>query len=182
MTSILEVFLDVIQTLEKQNIEYMVVGSVASIIYGEPRMTHDMDIVINITPQDALKIESSFLIEKYYCPPLEVIKAELTQRGQFNLIHHESGLKVDVMIRKNSPHSIEEFKRRHKVSFINNFEVYLAKPEDIIIKKLVFYREGRSAKHITDIRGMLGETPVDHDYLNKWIAELKLDDEYNLVK
>ncbi len=182
MTTVLEIFAEVIKTLEKQNIEYMVVGSVASIIYGEPRMTQDMDIVININPQDANKIESSFPLEQYYCPPLEVIKAELNQRGQFNLLHHKSGLKIDVMIRKNSPHSIEEFKRRHKVSFIKDFEVYLAKPEDVIIKKLVFYREGNSAKHITDIRGILSETPVDHDYLNKWITELNLSNEYALTQ
>ena len=178
----IEAIAAVIDALEAANIEYMVVGSVASIIYGEPRMTQDMDIVINITPQDAHKIESSFPIEEYYCPPLEVIKAELTQRGQFNLLHHKSGLKIDVMIRKNTPHSIEEFKRKHKVSFIQDFEVYLATAEDVIIKKLVFYREGNSAKHITDIRGILSETQIDHDYLNKWITELKLADEYALTQ
>ncbi len=179
--SVLEVFLEVTKILENYKIDYMIVGSVASIIYGEPRMTHDMDIVIDIHPKDADKIEKAFSIEHYYCPPTEVLKSELTHRGQFNLIHHNSGLKIDVMIRKNSAHSICEFERKHKVSFINNHEVYVAKPEDVIIKKLVFYREGQSHKHITDIRGILSETPIDQDYLQKWINELHLQDEYKKI-
>lgn len=181
MTSFLSVFLEVLQKLEEKNIPYMVVGSIASTIYGEPRLTHDMDVVIDILPNHIADIEQVFPLEKYYCPPEEILKAELVQRGQFNLLHHESGLKIDFMIRKNSPHSIEEFKRKRKVDFIANRQVYIASPEDVIVKKLVFYREGGSEKHLKDIRGILAQTKVDHNYLNHWVNELKLEEIYGRI-
>ena len=90
------------------------------------------------------------------------------------MIHHESGLKIDMMIRKQSPHAIEEFRRRRRISFWKGFEAFLACPEDVIIKKLEFYREGGSEKHLTDIRGILANTKVDQDYLDNWLTELQL--------
>lgn len=114
-------------------------------------------------------------------PPSEILKDEIINRGQFNLIHHESGLKIDVMIRKQSPHAIEEFKRRKKLSFWKGFEAYVASPEDVIIKKLDFYRMGVSEKHITDIRGILANSTVDQEYLNRWIQILGLSQYWSKV-
>jgi hypothetical protein len=177
----LTVFLDVIRKLEQKQIPYMVVGSIASTIYGEPRLTHDMDVVIDILPAHISDLELLFPLESYYCPPQEILKSELTQRGQFNLLHHQSGLKIDFMIRKNSAHSIEEFRRKQKVDFIAGQKVYVACPEDIIIKKLVFYREGLSDKHLKDIRGIIAHSKIDQNYLQHWINELKLENEYSKV-
>ena len=82
------------------------------------------------------------------------------------------------MIRKNTDHAIAEFDRREKVSFWEEFEACLAKPEDVILKKLIFYREGGSPKHITDIRGILANTIVDKAYLEKWVNQLDLQKVY----
>lgn len=177
----MDVFREILETLENANIPYMVVGSLSSIVYGEPRMTKDMDIVIDIQAQDANKIQQLFPLEGFYCPPSEVLKSEIVSRGQFNLIHHESGLKIDVMMRKKSPHAIEEFKRRQKISFWKNFEAWLATPEDIIIKKMEYYREGGSEKHLNDIRGILANTEVNHDYIKNWVLELGLQGEWQKV-
>ncbi len=168
------VFRDVLERLEGAQIPYMVVGSLSSIVYGEPRMTKDMDIVVDVPAQDANKFQTLFPFEGFYCPPAEILNAEIAGRGQFNLIHHASGLKIDVMVRKKSPHAIEEFKRRNKVSFWQGFEAYIASPEDVILKKLEFYREGGSEKHVTDIRGILTNTEVDRTYLDAWIGKLGL--------
>lgn len=170
----MDVFREILEKFENENIPYMVVGSLSSIVYGEPRMTKDLDIVIDIQAQDANKIEQLFPIEGFYCPPPEVLKSEIVSRGQFNLIHHESGLKVDVMIRKRSPHAILEFKRRQKISFWKSFEAWLATPEDIIIKKMEFYREGGSEKHLSDIRGILANSEVDAEYIKSWVLQLGL--------
>lgn len=94
------------------------------------------------------------------------------------MIHHESGLKIDIMLRKLPEHSVEEFGRRKKVEFWNGFEAFVASPEDIIIKKLEFYRMGGSEKHLTDIRGIVAETPLDDKYLSGWIAKLGLHQEW----
>lgn len=174
----MDVFREILEKFETERIPYMVVGSLSSIVYGEPRMTKDLDIVIDIQAQDAGKIEKLFPLDGFYCPPSEVLKAEIVSRGQFNLIHHESGLKIDVMIRKKSPHAIEEFNRRQKISFWKNFEAWLATPEDIIIKKLEFYREGGSEKHLSDIRGILANSEVNQEYLKGWVLQLGLQAEW----
>jgi len=112
---------------------------------------------------------------------IEVLKAEIVQQGQFNLIHFKSGLKIDFIVRKVSPHSIEEFKRRSKVSFWDGAEVYLASPEDIILKKLEFFRMGGSEKHLKDIRGILSESTLDTPYLEIWIEKLSLRKEWEKI-
>jgi hypothetical protein len=148
MLGMIQIFFSILREFEQNNIEYMVVGSIASTVYGEPRMTHDMDLVLRISVRDVSKLETIFLPEKYYCPPLDILKSEIVHRGQFNLIHQDSGLKIDIMICKETEHAISEFNRRRKVSFWNGNEVYLASPEDIIIKKLDFFRQGGSEKHL----------------------------------
>src|SRR5262245_29671237 len=125
----------------------MVVGSMASMTYGEPRMTHDLDLVVDLLSKDALKIETIFPANDFYCPPPEILQSEVVRRGQFKLIHHETGLKIDMVIRKESEHAICEFDRRQKVALMQGFEVYMATPEDVIIKKLDFYRMSESEKH-----------------------------------
>lgn len=181
MQNILSTFLEVIQILEDNQLPYMVVGSIASMTYGEPRMTNDMNVVVDILPADAQRIEKLFPIEKFYCPPIEVLKSEIIQKGQFNLIHQDTGLKIDLMIRKNNAHSIEEFHRRQLVPFISGKSIFMATPEDVIIKKLIFYREGQSEKHLTDIRGILTDTVIDQKYLDGWIIKLGLQPEYSKI-
>jgi hypothetical protein len=86
MKNFMEVFVGIVAHLEQSSIDYMIVGSVASIIYGEPRMTRDMDLVLDIQPTDVSRFEKLFPFESFYCPPPEVLKQEVVERGQFNLI------------------------------------------------------------------------------------------------
>ena len=85
--------------LENQ-IDYFVTGAVASIIYGDPRLTHDIDLIISLNEFDVDKFISAFSLDKFYCPPKEVIINEIKRstRGHFNLIHHETGFKADVYL------------------------------------------------------------------------------------
>lgn len=181
MQGFIQTFFEVLKKLEDTHISYMVVGSMASITYGEPRMTHDLDVVIHISPKDAQKLELIFPYSTFYCPPLELMQAEIVHQGQFNLIHHDSGLKIDLVIRKNTEHAICEFSRKRRVPFWQGSEVFLASPEDIIIKKLEYYRLGGSEKHLKDIRGILAETELDEVYLTGWIEKLSLNKEWLLV-
>lgn len=173
---LLSVFEAVLTSLEKVSVDYMVVGSVASMIYGEPRLTKDMDVVIEVQPTGMDLLYGAFPEKDYYVPPKEILQAEITARGQFNLIHHASGLKIDLIIRKNSPHAIEEFQRRQKKPFGDRFDAFVAAPEDVIIKKLGYFREGGSEKHLNDIRGILAHTEIDRSYLERWIRDLGLGD------
>ncbi len=181
IANLLDTFKVILLKFEATQIPYMIVGSLSSIVYGEPRMTNDMDIVLDIHVEDAERIETLFPLEGYYCPPIEVLKAEIVARGQFNLLDHDSGLKIDIVVRKQSPHSIEEFRRRKKMAFSKNFSAYIASPEDIIIKKLEFYRLGGSEKHIGDIRGILANTSIDKEYLDSWIQKLSLQSAWSKI-
>lgn len=179
---LIELFQEILQRLENHSIPYMVVGSVASIIYGEPRMTNDMDVVIQVSQERADEFGDMFPEEKFYCPPLDVIQSEITSRGQFNVIHHESGLKVDFVVQRQEEHGREEFNRRRSLSFWEDFEANVAAPEDVIIGKLNFFRESEQSKHIEDIRGIMAHTDVDRDYLDRWIDRLGLQEIWDKVE
>ena len=164
----------VIANLETAAIEYMVVGSVAGTIYGEPRLTNDLDLVVSMTGSSPKALLSAFNDDDFYLPPQEIITQEIAHSGQINLIHYPSGIKVDLMFRKVSQHALSEFARRQRIEILRGLLAWVAAPEDIIIAKLRFYREGGSQKHLVDIRGILANTQVDRDYLERWIDELHL--------
>lgn len=180
-TSMIEVFSDVLCRLESEHIRYMIVGSIASMVYGEPRLTKDMDLVLDVLVNDLSKFGSIFPIEDFYCSPIEVLRDEFVRRGQFNIIHPTSGLKIDCVIRKNNPHAVMEFSRRQKIELWPGVLSYVASPEDVILKKLDSYREGESQKHLLDIKGILAQTTIDQIYLMEWVKKLRLEKEWDLV-
>jgi hypothetical protein len=177
----IETFQNALKRIESVNIEYMVVGSIASMVYGEPRLTRDMDIVIDVGAEDAQKFEQLFKQPEYYCPPIEIISDEIQNRGQFNLLHISSGLKIDVIIKKVTAFDNSRFSRVMRTELWEGFSANLASPEDIIIKKLEYYREGGSEKHIRDIRGIISNTEIDKSYLEEWIAKLHLQNEWSKI-
>ena len=144
------------QRLDQAGIAYMITGSIASIIYGEPRMTHDIDLVLELSTQQVAKFCAAFSESEFYCPPAEVICVELNRdiRGHFNVIQHASGLKADIYPTGNDPLHRWAFPLRKQVSF-DNTKVWVAPPEYVILRKLQFYREGGSEKHLRDIQKML---------------------------
>ncbi|KYG64105.1 hypothetical protein AZI86_14995 [Bdellovibrio bacteriovorus] len=85
---------------------------------------------------------------------------------------------MDIVLNKNSEISKSELNRRQKVEIIPGLEAYIATPEDVIIKKLEFYREGGSEKHLLDVREILSFTEVDLSYLEKWAGQLNLKSEW----
>jgi hypothetical protein len=176
----LETFQEVLKKLEDNSLPYMIVGSLASMIYGEPRLTRDMDLVISISPIHTRLFKSMFPETEYYSPPHEILVQEIQNRGQFNIIHLATGLKIDFIICKTSEHAQEEFGRRTRLSLVEEMEVFVARVEDVMIKKLEYFREGGSQKHIGDIKGMIANSKIDQDYLSNWIKKLGLEKEWSL--
>ena len=86
-------FLIFVSRLSVSGMRYMITGEVASIFYGEPRLTHDIDLVVELDDAGAQKLVKVFPLEEFYCPPLEILKIEAKRplRGHFNLIHHGTG-------------------------------------------------------------------------------------------
>ncbi len=182
MQGIIDALRDTTNRLQSAGIEYYLVGSLAAMQYGRPRFTNDIDIVAQIQASQINAFEKLFDIEEYYCPPKEVITDEVIRGGMFNLIHQSSGVKIDIVPLKRTEFAASEFSRRRKVEVLPGLDVYIASAEDIILKKLDYYREGGSDKHLTDIRGILAETEVDRAYLQTWVAKLGLSNEWTKIE
>src|ERR1043166_9328028 len=132
-------------------------GAIASGIYGEIRTTLDIDIIILLDSPAVIALGRAFPETEFYRPPCDVIEIELARdrRGHFNLIHHDTGFKADVYVSASDPLRAWAIRNRRSVE-IENTQLWLAPPEYVIVRKLEFYREGGSEKHLRDIRGMLG--------------------------
>jgi len=160
--------------LERASISYMVTGSAAAMIFGEPRLTNGVDIVVVLDREGAASMVEAFPRAEFYCPPQEVIAVEATrgQRGHFNVIHHETGFKADIYLSgRDSLHAwgLANSKRVH----IGGDMVTIAPPEYVIVRKLEYFREGGSEKHLRDIRAMLQNSreAIRHTDLDRFIAE-----------
>lgn len=142
--------------LEQAGVPYMVTGSVASMIYGEPRLTHDIDVVIELARGEARRIVSAFDEREFYVPPLEAIEVEAgrSARGRFNLIHYDSGYKADVYVVGRDPLHLWAMGRRLRID-LGGSPLWLAPPEYVIVRKLEYFREGGAEKHVRDIAAML---------------------------
>jgi predicted nucleotidyltransferase len=178
MIELIETF---IRPLDKHGIRYIITGSVASMVYGEPRLTNDVDVVIDIKPAEIAKLIEAFPETDFYLPPVEVIETELLRasRGHFNIISQHSMLKADIYLMGADP--IQHWGMADaRILEIDNQKVAFAPPEYVIIRKLEFYREGHSEKHIRDIAAMLVESiaEIDQETLSKYIAQLHLEPQW----
>lgn len=170
-----ELLAHVLRTLERLKIAYMVVGSVASGAYGEPRMTQDIDIVVSISAEEAAQLCAAFPAGEFYVSR-EAAMAALAQGGQFNVIHPASGNKIDFLIARKDAWGREQMRRRQRVRILPRQEGFAARAEDLILSKMLYYKEGGSEKHLRDIAGILKISPdeVDRDYVAAWSAQLNV--------
>ena len=161
------------QRFNTLGVPYMVSRSVAVIIYGEPRLTLDVDLIAALDRQHIARLPEVFPPAQFYCPPTEVITVEATreQRGHFNIIHQETGFKADVYLSGRDPLHAWGLARARRLE-VEGLVVVIAPPEYVIVRKLEFYREGGSDKHLRDIRSMLDASPdaIDRVELEKHIA------------
>lgn len=178
-----EVFLKMITVLEKLGVSYMITGAVASILYGEPRLTNDIDVVVALKMAKVPLLRNSFPPEEFYVPLEETIYEEIKRRGQFNIIHVPTAIKMDCIILKDTDFELEQFKRRVRVPFANGKKAFTSSPESVVLSKMLFYKEGKSEKHIRDIIGMLNVSGdiIDRNYIEKWSKELDINDIWKMV-
>lgn len=160
-----ELFLIFVRPLNVMNIQYMVTGSVAGIVYGEARLTHDIDMVLTIHARDAERISNAFPLSDFYCPPVEVIRLEAGRplRGHFNLIHHATGFKADIYLAGDDPLHRWAMEHRRCIQ-VSGDPMWFAPPEYVILRKLAYYRDGGSQKHLYDIRSILDVSGDELDF------------------
>jgi hypothetical protein len=174
---------EIVSRLEQAEMPYCLVGGMAAIAYGRPRLTLDADLVLSLLPSRISQLAKIFPAEEFYLPPEEVLIAETRHdsRGHFNIIHLASGMKADCYLPGRNPLAHWELKNRRRLA-VDFGEAWFAPPESVIVNKLIFFKEGGSEKHLEDIRSMLESTPdLDRQVLAEWICEFRVEPEWERV-
>lgn len=160
--------------LNRAGIAYMLTGSFASVFYGSPRSTQDIDLVIEVNATLLLAFLGSLPSSEYYMDPDAALEA-LRRESLFNIIDLKTSWKIDMIIRKSRGFSREEFSRRRHVD-VEGVSLFVASAEDMIVAKLEWAKVGESQRQIDDAAGILkmrGDS-LDLSYLDRWVRELGL--------
>jgi hypothetical protein len=162
-----------VRPLNQLGVRYIVGGSVAAILYGEPRLTHDVDFIVFLRYEDIARLRQAFPAPEFYMPPTEMIVAEIArdQKGHFNVIHADTGFKADFYTTGRDELQAWGFRHLQRKTFRGE-PIAVAPPEYVIVRKLEYFREGGSEKHLRDIRGILHVSGdlLDRSALNEWIT------------
>lgn len=164
----LEIVRDVSDRLTRAGINFMLTGSMAMNAYTQPRMTRDVDVVVEVEEADLSRLLSTF--RPGYYIDANAVEDALRTESLFNAIHEEWVFKVDCIVRKSTPYRIAEFARRHRLK-IGGHETWVVSKEDLILSKLSWGNDSKSEYQARDIRSLL-TTGGDRDYIAKWAAEL----------
>ena len=164
-----------IEPLEQLGLPYCITGSVAASVYGEPRLTADIDVVLLLRHADIDALTAAFPENEYYVPPLETIMQELSREahGMFNLIHHGTQFKADIFLASSDPLHVWALENRRRID-LGGDGAWIAPPEYVILRKLEYLREGGQDKHVRDVRYMLAATSVDLTFIENQVSRLQL--------
>jgi hypothetical protein len=164
----IDIVRDVSTRLERAGIDYMLTGSMAMNYYAQPRMTRDIDMVLALNMADAPRVVQLFRPDYYLSE--EAVKSSIAHESIFNLIHQESIIKVDCIIRKQTLYRQSEFERRIRIR-IEDFETWIVSKEDLILSKLFWGRDSRSEVQMRDVKNLM-LTGCDTTYIERWTHEL----------
>ena len=160
--------------LDDADIPYMVTGSMALAVYAVPRMTRDIDLVVEYRPQDAVRLADLFAGDCYV--DTDSVRQAADQRGMFNIIHNEWLIKADFIVRKDEAYRKTEFARRCQIE-IGGMPIAVVAPEDLVLSKLHWAKDSASELQQRDVRQILESvTDLDMSYIEKWAIELGVDE------
>jgi predicted nucleotidyltransferase len=168
----LDILRDVASRLDRAGIHYMLTGSLALIYYAEPRLTRDIDLIVELQTGDADLVIGIF--ENDYYVPEGAVRRALKERSLFNLIHKQEVVKVDFVIKKDTEYRRIEFERRTRVQ-IDGAEIWIVSKEDLIVSKLYWAKDSHSEFQLRDVKNLL-KTGYDASYLQRWTEHLGLMD------
>ena len=164
-----------VDVLGALGVEYMIGGSQASMYYGEPRLTRDVDVVVALRLEHIPTLLGRFPADEFYVDE-DAAREAVQTSGQFNIIHPGSGLKIDVYVNPDTPYDRSRLARRQKLPLLAGVDAYFARAEDVILYKLLYYRQGESELHLRDVRGILRVSgpDLDQEYVAVWADRLGL--------
>lgn len=173
----------VLAVLDGAGIDYMVTGSVASSLQGEPRATHDVDLVVALTSSAVPALLAAFPPPAFFLSE-DAIREAIRNRSMFNLLALDTGDKVDFWLLTDEPFDQARFVRKRTVP-TRLGPMKLSAPEDTILAKLRWCKlSGGSEKQFTDALRVyeLQRDILDSAYLNDWAGRLDVQDLWEQIK
>ncbi len=184
----LDLYFDIVKTLERLGIDYVIIGAFAGQSYGVTRTTSDVDIVVHLQEPHIEALAAAYPSPRFYADP-EQMRSSIAWGIMFNIIDSSEGNKVDLIPLTMKPGYdfaiAGRIRRPVSTADGQTFWAWFARPEDVIAGKFMAWREGRSPKHETDIRDILiavrlGDDPeitqmFDSEYVDGWADELGED-------
>jgi len=165
----------IVGRLQSEGIPYMLTGSVAMSFYAQPRMTRDIDLVV-----ECRGVESDVWVRLFGADcyvSREAVEDAMRRGGMFNIIDNESLAKADIIVRRDEEYRHAEFERRQRRN-VNGLDVDVVTPEDLLLSKLLWWKEGDSPVQRLDLQGLIHARPdLDRAYLEKWADRLGVDHE-----
>ncbi|MEX0775652.1 MAG: hypothetical protein WD042_08035 [Phycisphaeraceae bacterium] len=164
-----QLLIQVVSTLDRLGIDYMLTGSVASGALGVPRSTHDIDLVVAISRDQVDRLVAAFPEQEFYLDAAAV-RSAIAHRQMFNLLSLGQGDKVDFWVFTDDPFSQAAFGRRRQRTIAGR-QIWVTSPEDLIVQKLRWAREsGGSEKQAHDVRGIveMQADALDRTYIERW--------------
>ena len=164
--------------LHASGVSYLVTGGVATIVYGEPRFTRDIDLVLAVRPSDAERFLALWPEGEFYAPPAEVFATETARRahGHFNLVHIETALTADCYVAGDDPLHAWAFEHVRTLD-VDGLPVRMAPVEYVILRKLSYFEQSGSTRHLEDVTRMrrVQGAAIDLDAIAEWTRALGLE-------
>lgn len=163
----IEVIKKIVKDLEKLKISYLISGGFAVNVWGRIRTTHDLDVIVAVGLRDIKMLKKVFNSDNFYFPS-EAAEQALLAKTTFNIIHHETGLKIDFWILKDDIFSKSQMRRRVKAKFFDQ-PIYFISPEDLILIKLKWFKDSESDRHFFDALSIYQtQEKLNKKYIDKW--------------
>jgi len=181
ITSQEKLFCTIVKILSNLKIDYFITGGFAVSVWGRPRATFDIDIIVEIIePEADLLVKAYKEVYRAGYANKNMVKEAIRNKTEFNFIDSNSGLKVDFWTLKEEPFELSKIRRRIKKDIFGR-KIYFISPEDLILSKLLWRKQGGGSKHIEDAESILriSKKKIDMSYLKEWADKLNILDELN---
>jgi len=171
--------INIAKILKRLKILYMVTGGMAVLIWGRPRFTADIDIVIELQSEKIDDLGKALLeLGRAGYVDKEAMRQAFKRQDEFNFIDGETGVKIDFwVLKEKDPFDISRLKKK-VARIISGERVFFTSPEDLILIKLRWYKETQSSRHLEDIESILkiSGKKLDKQYLRQWAKKLKVSE------
>lgn len=165
----------VLPHLDRLSIPYLITGGIAATVHGRPRFTQDIDFVIAPTREQLDRLIEG--LDPDFALNRNAAQDAYARRGEFNAIHRTLVYKVDFWFSTGDVFDVSRLGRALKLEVVPGVIARVATPEDTVVSKLLWLRQGATERSTEDIRGILRAHPgrLDLDYLDSMVRRLGLD-------